>query len=187
MWCSFATALAVKVDACVLSDRLNHRDSFKRFVKVQIHAVEGDFARAANFVCNVSEHTFGDVHHTVNVGVCLVKFQQSELGIMALIHTFVSENSADFVNFFKPADDKAFKIKFQSNTKVHIDIERVVVRNERPCVRAARDDAPPAFETSIGVSTSIKPCESRYLRIVLIILERLIKVSFTSGFIIRST
>lgn len=75
----------------------------------------------------------------MNVGVCLVKFQQSELGIMALIHTFVSENSADFVNFFKPADDKAFKIKFQSNTKVHIDIERVVVRNERPCVCAARD------------------------------------------------
>ena len=47
--------------------------------------------------------------------------------------------------------------------------------------------APPALDTSIGVSTSMKPCASRYLRMLLMILERLIKVSFTSGFIIRST
>ena len=40
---------------------------------------------------------------------------------------------------------------------------------------------------SIGVSTSRKPCSSRCLRIALIILERLINVSLTSGFIIKST
>ena len=47
--------------------------------------------------------------------------------------------------------------------------------------------APPAFDTSIGVSTSRNPCPSRYLLIALMIFDLLINVSLDSMFIMRST
>ena len=66
-------------------------------------------------------------------------------------------------------------------------IEKMEIITIRFVVMKGLAAAPPAFETSIGVSTSIKPCASRYLRIALMIRERLIKVSLTSSFMIRST
>ena len=52
------------------------------------------------------------------------------------------------------------------------------------CVSNGLAAAPPALETRIGVSTSMNPCPSKYFLIALRILERLINVSLTSGFMI---
>ena len=47
--------------------------------------------------------------------------------------------------------------------------------------------APPALETSVGVSTSIKSLPSRNLLISFMICDLFTNVSLTSGFIIKST
>ena len=58
---------------------------------------------------------------------------------MLNIHTLVAEATSDFIHALQPAHDKAFEIQLGRDTHVHIEVERVVVRNERSRRRTARN------------------------------------------------
>ena len=58
---------------------------------------------------------------------------------MGAIHTFVTEVFTDFVDTFETSDDQSFQIQFGSNTQIEVDIQRVMVRNERTCACPSGD------------------------------------------------
>ena len=61
---------------------------------------------------------FSKIHHTVVVGICLIKLHKSKLRVMTGVNTLVTEYSADFVNLFKSAYDKSFEVKFKRNSEL---------------------------------------------------------------------
>ena len=58
---------------------------------------------------------------------------------MLCVHALVAEDAADLVHTLDAADNKAFEIKFGRYTQEHVDIQRIVMRYERTCGRAAGD------------------------------------------------
>ena len=96
-----------------------------------------DIQTTAYTLCRRGVEFLGDAHHLVVVHVRLIQFDRGELGIVLGVHTLVAELTTDFVNFFKSADYATFEVQLGCDTHIHIDIEGVVVRDERTCVRTA--------------------------------------------------
>ena len=83
-------------------------------------------------------------HHTVKIGICLIKLDGGEFGIVLGVHALVAEDTSHLIDPVHAADDEPFKIKLGLDTEIHIHIEGVVVSLE-----------------GMGVSTSRNPLESR--------------------------
>ena len=58
---------------------------------------------------------------------------------MVSVHTFVSEHLAHFVYSVESSDDESLQEKLVGNTKLHVDVQRVVMCIERSCVCSACD------------------------------------------------
>ena len=124
-----------KVHTCVLLYCLDH-GHLGPVVEVDCNVAIRQKACAKNFVGNVAEQTLSDFHHAFEIGVRLVKFDGCELWVVLLVHTFVAEKTANFVNTLKATNDKALEVKFRCYAHVHVDIQSVVVSYKWTCVCA---------------------------------------------------
>ncbi len=82
----------------------------------------------------------GDVHHVVPVAERLVELHHRELRVVAGRHALVAEDPADLEHPLHAADDQALEVELERDAQIQIDVERVVVGDERAGVRAARLD-----------------------------------------------
>ena len=57
------------------------------------------------------------------------------------VHAFVAEDTADLIHALNAADDQALEMQLGRDAHIHINVERVVVRDERARRRAAGDGA----------------------------------------------
>ena len=64
---------------------------------------------------------------------------------------FIAKIPVDLVDTVQPAHDQPLQVQLRSDAQIEIDIESIVMRDERPAA------APPYSGCSIGVSTSRKP------------------------------
>ena len=55
---------------------------------------------------------------------------------MLAINSFIAKVSVQLINLFETADDQPLEIKFRRDARIEIDVERVVMRLERPRRRA---------------------------------------------------
>ena len=85
------------------------------------------------------DHILGDVHHALIVGVCLIQLDGGELRVVAGVHALVAEDTADLVDLLEAADDQTLEVQLGCNTHVHVDVQRIVMGDERTCCRTARD------------------------------------------------
>ena len=104
---------SIEIDACILLDGIVHCKSLKRLAEVDLEVAVLDERCAAYLLCNIAEHGLCELHHAVVVCVCLVEFHERELRIMACVHTFVTENSADLENSLKAAYKKSLKVELK--------------------------------------------------------------------------
>lgn len=58
-------------------------------------------------------------------------------GLCISVHSFVAENTGDFINLVEAADDETLERKLQRDSQVQRDIEIIVVSDERTGVGAA--------------------------------------------------
>ena len=89
-------------------------------------------ARAA-----VDDEALGELHHVVVVGERLVRLEHRELGVVAGVDALVAEHATDLEHALEPADDEALEVQLGRDAEVEVDVERVVVGDERPRRRAA--------------------------------------------------
>ncbi len=127
-----------KINARILFDRIFHRKPFP-LGEIDLRPAERHLQTAAGFDCNALIKFFHKVHHFEIIDVCLIHFHRGKFGVVRRIHPFVAEDSAQFVHLFKSAHDETFQIQFGLNSQVHVQIERVVMRFERPRVRPDLD------------------------------------------------
>ena len=54
------------------------------------------------------------IHHVVKIGICLIKLNGGELGIVLGVHALVAEDAAYLVHTLDAADNKALQITARS-------------------------------------------------------------------------
>ena len=87
----------------------------------------------------MDDHVLGDVHHALIVGVGLIQLDGGEFRVVTGVHALVAEDAADLVHALETADDQALEVQLGRDAQVHIDVERIVMGDERTGSRAARD------------------------------------------------
>ena len=120
-----------EVNASDFLDSVNHVDAFEWFVDLDFSSLVVDRSVTFNSFSSVLDDTFSQVHDIVEVSVSLVNFDRCELRVVSGIHTFVTEDTSDFVNAFHTTNDEAFEVEFGRDTKHHVDVLSIVVSDER--------------------------------------------------------
>ena len=79
------------------------------------------------------------IHHAAVIGVCLIKLEHRELGIVPRRNPLIPEVAINLVHAVEPANREPLQIQLRRNPQIKIDVQRVVMRHKRPCDRASRD------------------------------------------------
>ena len=128
-----------KINADILLDSIYHRQSRPAGGQIDRFAHPFQFIGSEVFLGEGGVNALGDVHHVVEIGVGLVELDRGEFGVVLGVHALVAEDAADLIHAVHAADDQALQRKLGRDTHIHIDIERIVVRDKGSCRRAARD------------------------------------------------
>ena len=131
--CSFVAFYRIEINACILLDGVVHGKALERLTEIDLEVAVLDERRTADFICNISEHGLSELHHAVVISISLIQLHQRELGVVACIHTLVTENSADLKDSLEASDEKPLQIELERDPKLQIDVERIEVCLERSC------------------------------------------------------
>ncbi len=77
------------------------------------------------------QHILCQVHGIAVIGIGPIVLQHGELGIVSGRKPFVAEVAVDLVDALKAADREALQVKLRRNAQVHVEIQGVMVSNER--------------------------------------------------------
>ena len=98
-----------------------------------------DASRAEHGVGETLEHALDQVHEIAVIGVRLVQLEHREFGVVPRRQALVAEVAIDLVDALEAADDQPLEVQLGRDPQVHVDVERVVVGQERLRDRAARN------------------------------------------------
>ena len=113
-------------------ERLTMVEAVKKYAGVDYYEWDSDEA-AANGLCQCPVHIFDQIHHTLIIGICLIHFNGCKFRIVRWIHALIPEDSADFINPFKSADNQLLQVQFGFNPQEHIHIQCIVMGHKRSC------------------------------------------------------
>ena len=128
-----------EVNASQFLDQVNHVHPAEWLAQVQVSALVVDLAVFRNNLGRCPDDAFSFIHDIVEVVVSSVGFQFSKFRVVLEVHPFISEDPADFVNPFHVTDDQTLQRQFQGNPHVEVDVQSVVVSDERTCFSPAWD------------------------------------------------
>ena len=130
--------LRMHLDARVLTDQVGHRHPPPRRLQIDLTVADRDDG-AAGCLCHGRDHDrLGQLHHVVVVAERLVGLEQRELGVVPRVEALVAKHATDLEHAIHAADDQALERQLQRDPQRHLDVQRVVVGDERPRRRAAR-------------------------------------------------
>src|SRR6266702_4791560 len=104
----------------------------ERALEVERRAVPLERRGPEQLLHHPREHLLRALQHHLVVGIGLVPLGHGELGIVEAVHPLVAEVVPDLIHLFQPAHDAALEIQFVGDPQIHIRVERLVVRDERP-------------------------------------------------------
>jgi hypothetical protein len=87
----------------------------------------------------VADQLLGEVHQVLVVPVGRVELHHGELGVVAHRDAFVAEVAVDLEHALKAAHQQALEVQLGRDAQEHLLLQRVVVRDERLGVGAARE------------------------------------------------
>ena len=131
--------LARDVVAGLFADGVGHRQPAERGFERNLAAVDRKLRRAVHGERHAFEHPFGELHHPEVVLVGHVDLHAGELGVVRAVHALVAEVLAELVNAVESADDELLEIQLRGDAQVEVDVQRIVVRDERTGRRTARN------------------------------------------------
>ena len=94
---------------------------------------------AASLAGNLLEEVLGKLAHAGQVRVGGVCLHRGELWVMREVGALVSELTTKLVDALKTANKQALQWKLGCNAQVVLGVQRVVVRDERLCICAAKN------------------------------------------------
>ena len=94
---------------------------------------------AGDLLRHRGEQLLGEVHQRLVVHVCPVELEHRELGVVLCGDALVAEVAVDLEHAVDAAHDQPLQIQLGRDAQVQLDVERVVVGDERPRQGAAGD------------------------------------------------
>ena len=67
----------------------------------------------------------------MEIGIGLIQLDGGELGVVLWVHALVAEDAANFVHAVQPAHNQPLEGQLGGDAHIHIQVQRVVVRDER--------------------------------------------------------
>ncbi len=110
----------------------------ERRAEIEALALILDDVAAGQRTRGAAQQILGQRHEVARTGVGLIQLEHRELGVVPRRHAFVAEHATELVHALETADDQALQIQLGRNAQVQIDVERVVMRDERPRRGTAR-------------------------------------------------
>ena len=99
----------------------------------------GSSSPPATSLRDLGQHLLGHPHQVLVVHVRLVELEHRELGVVLGRDPLIPEVTIDLVDAFEPADGQPLEVQLGRDAQEQVDVERVVMRDERPGQRAAGD------------------------------------------------
>ena len=139
-WTSVASTRCSKASTSALPRRasgsrrtelLDRRAAERRLERHRLPLVL-DLGRAAHRERQLLEELLGQRHQILVGRVGLVELDGRELGVVRAVHALVAEEAANLVDAIDATDDQALEVELGGDAQEQIDVERVVVRLERP-------------------------------------------------------
>ena len=96
-----------KVHTAVHFDGLDHGQAGEGLFHVDDGIVIGDDRAAADFAGKVAEHTLGQFHHALVIGIGLIQLHEREFRVVAGIYALIAEHAPDLIDALQTADDEA--------------------------------------------------------------------------------
>ncbi|VAS51791.1 Uncharacterised protein [Klebsiella pneumoniae] len=115
----------------VFLDRFPHGQFFKRLAEIKHLVAIRHFGFAQHRLRQGAEQRLGQFDQVFVVRIRHIQFHHGELWVMAYRDPFVAEVTVDFKHAFKTANHQTFQIQFRRDAQVHIEIQGVVMGNER--------------------------------------------------------
>ena len=122
----------------VLEDHAGDGHATERLRQVIRPALGLELQLADHGLGRAAHHPLDQVHQVTVVRVGLVELEHREFGVVPRRQTLVAEVAVDLVDPLEAADHEALQVQLGRDPQVHLLVERVVVRDERPRGRAAR-------------------------------------------------
>ncbi len=102
--CFFVRHFFPEVNASLLFNCIYHMNTCVRCSHVQFDVIILNRCCAFNCLRNVFEQAFNQFHYIIIIRVSCIHFNHCKFWVMRCIDSFVTENTADFVNFFHSTD-----------------------------------------------------------------------------------
>ena len=116
-----------------------HRQAAERGFERNLPAVDLHGRGPVQGQGDLFEHPFGELHHPEVVLVGYVNLHNGKFGVVRAVHAFVAEVLAEFIHAVEASYDQLLEVQLAGDAQVLVDVERVVVGNERTCRRTARN------------------------------------------------
>ena len=127
------------IDAQCRSNRGGHRAPGEHLAEVDFLLVVDELSISAKRGQHVANQLLGQVHRVAVVGERLVELDGGELRAVAPRQPFVAEAAVDFVDPLEAANDQPLQVQLRRHAQVQVHAQAVVVGDERPRRRAARN------------------------------------------------
>ncbi|MPN07891.1 hypothetical protein SDC9_155163 [bioreactor metagenome] len=126
----------VIINARVLFHRFHHRHPLPGSRHIDFSPLIGNDVASRYLVGKGRIEFLDKFHHILIIGISLIQFNRGKFRVMLYAHSLVTEYTADFIYLFKSSDNQAFQIELGFDTQIHIDIQRIMMRNKRTGCRA---------------------------------------------------
>ena len=131
----------VRGDARVeVDDRIAHRQAPEGLAEVVGRALVDQGGGPEHGLGHAAEQVLGEVHEVAVIGVGLVELHHGEFRVVAGGEPLVPEVAVDLVDPLEAADHQALEVQLRGDAQVELHVQGVVVGDEGPRRRPARDD-----------------------------------------------
>ena len=128
-----------RIDARLLLKQLVVGFAVERRREVDHCFAPGALEIAVDGFDRVGDDRLGQVHHRAVIAEGLIRLEHRELGVVPRADPFVAIDAAQLVDPLHAADEQPLEMQLQGDPQEQLDVERVVMRDERPGRRAAGD------------------------------------------------
>jgi hypothetical protein len=118
-------------------DGIEHGDAFPWRREINLVIPQLHFHGTVDRQGSLADHLFHHFHHPDVVLVGDVHFEHGELGVVVPVHPLVAEVLGELIHAIISADNQSLQVQLVCNTKVEVNVQCVVMCNERPGERTA--------------------------------------------------
>ena len=130
-YCFFKAHVLPEVNTSNFLDCIHHMNTLEWFIDLDFSSLVINWTIPMDGFRSVLDNAFSQVHNILVVSIGLVDFDGCEFGVVSSIHSFITEDTSNFINALHSTNDQAFQVKFGRNTKDHVNVLGIVVSDKR--------------------------------------------------------